>query len=94
MDLELPSTADIASAETTLAAVIGEARSLGEIETWLRTQPSVVSVRLGSYLAKSQPPQRDFIVELRAQDGSKATRAIGVLDLGDGHFQFRGLHDA
>ena len=93
MDLKLPSTADFARVESALAAVISEARSLGQIESWLRTQPSVGSVRLESYLAKSHPPQRDFTVEFRAQDGSTAVKVISVFDLGDGRFRFRALRD-
>jgi len=87
------STVDFEALEKTLATVINSARSLAEIEAWLKSQQCVKSVQLGDYLLKSNPPQRDFIVEFRMQDGSTVKKIVNIFDLGNQRFQFHNLRD-
>lgn len=84
---------DFDAFEKTIAAAVGEARSLEEIETALRSQQRVVSVRLGDYLLKSYPPQREFIVEYRLDDDSTSRKIVNVFDEGNGRFRFNGVRD-
>ena len=76
-----------------LTAVIERARSVHEIEAWLRSRECVRSVGLTDYLLKSNPPQRELIVEFNTRDGAVVTKIINIFDLGDGQFQFHGLRD-
>ena len=76
-----------------LAAAVASARSLDAIEAWLASQPWVKSVRLADYILKSNPPQRDFIVEFTIADGSTASKVVNVVDFGNHRFQFRTLRD-
>jgi hypothetical protein len=93
MSDEQPSTVDFETLEKTLAAAIASARSLDEIEAWLKSQPWVKSVQLANYLAKSNPPQRDFIVELRTENDSTTKRVVNIFDLGNQQFKFHKLRD-
>ena len=76
-----------------VAAAVANAHSLDEIKAWLTSQPFVVSVELTDYLLKSNPPQRDFIVELRTEDGSTIKNIVNIFDLGSQQFQFNKLRD-
>jgi hypothetical protein len=87
------SSMDIEVRKNELAAAIDNAGSLTEIENWLRQQPYVTSVELAEYLLKSNPPQREFIVEFKMQDGSAITKVVNFFDLGDGRFQFNALRN-
>ena len=90
---ESTSAADLEALEKSLPAAIAGARSLAEIESWLKSQPGVKSVQLADYLSKSNPPQRDFIVELKTTDGSTVKRVVNIFDLGNEQFEFRQLRD-
>jgi hypothetical protein len=79
--------------EKTLATVINSARSLAEIEAWLKSQQCVKSVHLGNYLIKSNPPQRDFIVELSMENGLTVKKIVNLFDLDNQRFQFHKLRD-
>lgn len=68
-------------------------RSLEEIEAWLISRPGVESVTLASYLLKSYPPQRDFHVACRMEDGSVSKKIVNVFDLGDQQLRFHQLRD-
>ena len=90
---EALSTVDFEVLEKTLATAIDSARSLNEIEAWLKSQQCVKSVQLAGYLLKSNPPQRDFIVKFSMQDGSTVTKIVNIFDLGNQQFQFHNLRD-
>ena len=75
--------------EKALAAAIASAQSLGEIETWLKSQQRVKSVQLAKYLLKSNPPQRDFIVEFEMEDGSTVKKIVNFFEKGDQQFRFQ-----
>jgi hypothetical protein len=87
------STVDFEVLGKTLASAIDSARSLGEIEAWLRSQQYVESVQLAGYLLKSNPPQRDLIVEFSTEDGSTIRKIVNIFDLGDQRFRFHKLRD-
>lgn len=88
------STVDFQAFQKTLAAAIANARSLDAIEAWLNSQQGVKSVQLADYVLKSNPPQRDFVVEFRMQDGSTIKKIINIFDLGNqGGFRFHELRD-
>lgn len=86
-------TVDFEVLEKALSTAINSARSLDEIEEWLKTQASVKSVQLSSYLLKSNPPQRDFTVEFYMQAGSTITKIVNIFDLGNQQFRFHKLRD-
>jgi hypothetical protein len=50
-------------------------------------------VELADYLLKSHPPQRDFIVELKAEGGTTIRKIVNVYDLGKQQFRFNKLRD-
>jgi hypothetical protein len=93
MCAESLSTGDFDALQKTLAAVIASARSLDEIEAWLTSQQCVKSVQLENYLLKSNPPQRDFTVEFRMENGSTVKKIINIFDLGNQQFRFHKLRD-
>jgi hypothetical protein len=86
-------TLDLTSFTQRLATAIDAARSLVQIEAWIASQPHVKSVRLTDHLLKSNPPQRELVVELATPDGGPTTRVVNVFDLGNQCFQLRDLHD-
>lgn len=87
------STVDFKAFEKKVALAIDSAESLEEIETFLRSQPGVKSVQLTDYLMKSNPPQREFIVEFSMRDGSTVKKVINIFDLGNQQFEFNELRD-
>jgi hypothetical protein len=84
---------DLEVFQQNLAAVVDSARSLDEIQAWLNSQQSIESVRLGDYLLKSNPPQRDLIVQFKAVDGSIVNKVATIFDLGNQQFRFNKLRD-
>jgi hypothetical protein len=93
MCIELPLITDFDVVEKTLGEVICKLRSLDQIEAWLKSQQCVKSVQLADYLLKSNPPQRDFIVEFLIQDGSTVMKIINIFDLGSQQYRFNKLRD-
>ena len=87
------SAAGLESFERSLARAVDSARSLEQIEAWLKSHQFVRSVHRADYLLKSNPPQRDIIVELEMADGSTTRKVVNVFSLGDEQFRFRQLRD-
>jgi len=85
------STVDFKAFEKKVASAIDSAESLEDIETFLRSQPGVKSVQLTDYLMKSNPPQREFIVEFSMRDGSTVKKVINIFYLGNQQFEFNEL---
>jgi hypothetical protein len=79
--------------ERALPDVANGAHSLAEIEAWIRAQPCVKSVQLADYLLKSNPPQRDFIIECAKEDGALVRKVLNVFVLGSEKFQFNAVRD-
>ncbi len=93
MSTESCATIDFETLKKALVAGIAKARSLDEIEAWLKSQHGVKWVQLADYLLKSNPPQRDFILELRNENASTVTKIVNVFDLGNEKFEFHELRD-
>ena len=93
MDADSSSSVDFAALEEALAAAVARARSLDEIESWLKSQPFVESVRLADYLLKSYPPQRDFIVEFKTGQDSSTKRVVNITAVSDKQFKFNQLRE-
>jgi len=93
MDNESPSTIDFEAHEKNLSAAIVSARSLDDIETWLKSQRGVKSVQLADYLLKPNSPRRDFIEEFSREDDSTIKNIVNIFDPGNQQFQFRKLRD-
>jgi hypothetical protein len=87
------STIDLEAFQETLATVVASARSPDEIQVWLKSQPHVESVQLAGYLLKSNPPQRDFLVEFETADGTAVKKIVNIFDLGNQKFLFHKLRD-
>ena len=88
-----PSDDAIGKFERALPGVADGAHSLAEIEAWVRAQPCVRSVRLADYVLKSNPPQRDFIIECGTGDGGTVRKILNVYVLSGQKFQFNGVRD-
>jgi len=88
-----PAAVDFEAFEKALGAAVADARSLEEIEAWLKSQPGVESVRLADYLLKSNPPQRDFDVEFKTANDATTTKIVNIFDLGNRRFRFNKLRD-
>jgi hypothetical protein len=88
-----PSNDDIAELERALPGVANGARSLDEIEAWIRAQPCVRSVELADYLLKSNPPQRDFIIECGTEGGATVKKILNIYVLSGRRFQFNSVRD-
>lgn len=90
--MSTPSEDEIAEFEKALPGVAGSARSLDEIEAWIRAQPCVRRVELAAHILKSNPPQRDFIVECGTKDGT-VRKVLNIFVLSGEKFQFNGMRD-
>jgi len=84
---------DIGELERALPSVANNAQSLDEIEAWIRAQPCVKSVQLAGYILKSNPPQRDFIIECGTRDGVMVRRILNIHILSSQKFQFNSMRD-
>jgi len=88
-----PSNDDMVELERALPGVADGARSLDEIEAWIRAQPCVRSVELADYLLKSNPPQRDFIIECVTKGGGTVRKILNIYALSGQKFQFNSVRD-
>jgi hypothetical protein len=88
-----PSDEAIADLERALPGVANAAHSLEEIAASIRAYPCVRDVQLADYLLKSNPPQRDFIIECETGDGLVVKRILNVTVRGDRDFEFNGVRD-
>lgn len=79
--------------QKSLPLAVDRAQSLAEIEAWLRSQPGVAGVQLADYLLKSNPPQREFVLEFRGEDGTAVKRIVNIFDLGDRGFRFHTIRE-
>lgn len=92
-EIEGLSAAGLENFERSLANAVDSARSLEQIDSWLKSQQFVRSVHQTDYLLKSNPPQRDIIIELEMADGSTSRKVVNVFSLGDEQFRFHQLRD-
>lgn len=73
--------------------MVAGARTLDEIGAWLRSRPGVGSATLANYLLKSNPPQRIFTIQVRADDGEFIQKDIVIFALGAHRFKFNKIID-
>ena len=85
---------DWAKCETALATVVANAASLDEIAAWLGSQAGVATVQLAAHLLKSNPPQREFMLELRSGGGDPVRMLVMVAERGDGRFALQEVRAA
>jgi len=76
-----------------LARVIAKAQSIGEIAQWLNDQPLVASVQVADYLRKTQPPQREILLQLRDDSAGLRSKSVTIYELGAQQFQLHRLRD-
>jgi hypothetical protein len=79
--------------EKILPVVVEQVSSLEELENWLRSQECIQAVRLEAFLLKTNPPQREFIVEFKSNRDSTITKVIDIFVLGNGRFSLSKLRD-
>jgi hypothetical protein len=77
----------------TLDNVLRRASSLEDFESWLRSQPGVMSVGTADWLIKTEPPQKEVSVVFKMDDGSTFTSVIDVILYPDQTFGFAGVHE-
>lgn len=66
----------------------GRARDVDELAAQLRALPEVTSVEVGDYLVKTEPPVREFAIQL------ENTHVVAdVAEHPDGTFAVRGVHE-
>lgn len=66
-----------------LQRVVSQARSIQEIEDWLRAQAWVEDVRTEDYILKSNPPRRVLTIMSRQPRGSTQRYQLIVVELPD-----------
>jgi hypothetical protein len=79
--------------EKNLPVIVAQVSSLEELDTWLKSQECIQSVRLENFLIKTNPPQREFIVEFKSKNGSTITKAIDIFVLGDERLRFNSVRN-
>jgi hypothetical protein len=87
------SSGDIADLERALPGLANSAHSLDEIEASIRAYSCVRSVQRSDYLMKSNPPQRDIVIECETGDGAVVRKILNVTVLDDREFRFNGVRD-
>jgi len=89
----LPSDVNTIILEKEFCDAIESAGSLHEIGAWFKSQEYIKSIELTQYLLKSNPPQRELIVEFNTRGGSAVTKIINFFELGNGLFRFHKLRN-
>jgi len=82
---------DAFRAEATEA--IARARSIDEIVGWLQAQALVISVRVGDALLKSQPPQREVVVQRTGHSAAARTVILYIYELGPDRFELKSMSE-
>jgi hypothetical protein len=73
------STKEMAKLTETLTNVVQATGSLEALERWFRSQPCIESVNTAKYLIETEPPQKEFLVTFRMDDGLTATKIIDII---------------
>lgn len=84
---------DVSEIENTLLIIVAQVSSLEELKTWLESQKCIQSVRLEDFLIKTNPPQRELIIECKDNNESVFTKIINIFVLNDGEFSLNQLRD-
>jgi hypothetical protein len=83
--------ADLDAFTARLTDLVAHAKSIADIEQWLTIQPFVASVRVMDYLRKSEPPQREILIDLTTAHAGIQSNSLTILELGPNQFQLRRL---
>jgi hypothetical protein len=83
----------LARLRESLAGVVERVGSVEELERWLRAQPCIEAVRVVDALIKVEPPQREFVVSFRRDDGATVTKVIDVVLHPDRTLGLAGVHE-
>ena len=78
---------------TTLAKVVQSSKMLADIERWLSERPFVAAVSVLDHLLKTNPPQREFLVSFKMEDGGSADKLLSIYELDPRRFQLASLQD-
>ena len=73
------SAEELAELTEILADVLDGIQSPEEFESWLKSQHCVKSVRMGDYIIKTEPPQKELSVIFKMDDGSTVTKVIDII---------------
>lgn len=84
---------DFNEIEKMLPTVVEQVSSLEELDSWLKSQEGVQSVRLENFLMKSNPPQQEFRVEFKSKNGSTITKLIDVFVLPNGRLRLSAVRN-
>lgn len=76
-----------------LIGALDEMTSLEDLYTWLKSQEWVDSVKMEGFLVKTNPPQREFVIQLKMSDGSIKTKVVDIYQHYDNTLKFRAIHD-
>jgi hypothetical protein len=85
---------DFKNFQDLLALVIARAHSIGEIEAWLQSQERVKLVKVEAYLLKSNPPQREIIIEFESKHGKISRKTVSIFDIRGSEFKLNKIYDA
>lgn len=72
------SAAELVQLPEKLVPAVEQATSLESFKAWLEAQPCVASVQTQPYLIETLPPQKEYEVTFKLEDGSTAIRIISV----------------
>jgi hypothetical protein len=86
------SARDLATFTKTLGDFLPRFRSWENLESWLKSQPGVVSVSTAAHLVKTEPPRKEVSVTFKIDDGSTVTKVIDVILFPDQTFGLAGVH--
>jgi len=87
-----PVPLDAFRAEATEA--IARAHSIDEIVRWLQAQPLVGSVRVEGALLKSQPPQREVVVQRTGSSVTAHAVSLYIYELGPDRFELKSVSES
>ncbi|NCF66469.1 MAG: hypothetical protein GWP61_10850 [Chloroflexi bacterium] len=85
---EFFSVSEMEAFETTLAEGASDANSLSEFELWLQSLPCLETVELESYVVKTFPPRREFIIGLKLKGGDTVEKVITIEIVHDDQLKF------
>ena len=66
--------------------------TLDTLESWLNSQPCVLSVITADHLIKTEPPQREVSVTFKMDDGSTVTNVFDVIIFPNQTLGLAGVH--
>ncbi len=62
-----------------LKDIIHRMKSLDDLEHWFRSQACIDSISTAPYVIETAPPQKEFSVVFKMDDGSKVTKIVDII---------------